>query len=60
MLKKDSKAWKLASKRAKRKAVMSYPVELFENGDVLLCSKIRGNTWRATFSELELLEQNRK
>jgi len=56
MLKKDSKAWKIASKRARRKYAMAYPLDLLDNGDVLMCSRIRGNTWTASLQELELLE----
>lgn len=57
MLKKDSPAWQLAMKRARRKGVHSIPVALLADGRVRMQSNIRGNTWVYSYNELLMLEK---
>ena len=57
VLKKDSKAWALALKIAKRKYINREPVELLEGERVRWESIIRGNTWVSTLDELLDLER---
>lgn len=56
MLKKNSPAWQLAKKRARRKHVLSEPIELLSDGSVRMFSLVRGNTWLYTYEELLALE----
>ncbi len=57
VLKKDSKAWALALKIARRKHISREPVELLEGERVRWASIIRGNTWVNTLEELVDLER---
>ena len=57
VLKKDSKAWGLALKIAKRKYMNREPVELLDGERVRWASIIRGNTWVNTLDELIDLER---
>ena len=57
VLKKDSKAWALALKIAKRKYMNREPVELLDGERVRWVSIIRGNTWVNTLEELVDLER---
>ena len=57
VLKKDSRAWALALKIAKRKYMNREPVELLEGERVRWVSIIRGNTWVSTLDELIDLER---
>ena len=53
MLKKDSEAWKLAARIAKRKGSNRVPIKLSADGQsVEFMSLIRGNKWTRTLSEL--------
>lgn len=52
VLKKDSMAWALALKIARRKHMNREPVELLEGERVRWASIIRGNTWITTLDEL--------
>lgn len=52
-MKKNSEAWQLAKKLARRKHCHSVPIELLANGNVVIQSTIRGNTWIVTLDELE-------
>lgn len=56
MLKKNSAAWQLAKKRARRKHALSTPVELLADGRVRMFGLLRGNTWLYTYEELLALE----
>ena len=53
MLKKNSEAWQLAKKLARRKHCHSVPIELLSNGNVVMQGNIRGNTWIITLDELK-------
>ena len=57
VLKKDSKAWALALKIAKRKYMNREPVELLDDERVRWASIIRGNTWVNTLDEMIDLER---
>ena len=57
LLKKDSKAWQIALKIAKRKHINREPLELLEGERVKWVSIIRGNTWVDTLDELIDLER---
>lgn len=57
VLKKDSKAWALALKIAKRKYINMEPEELLDGERVRWVSIIRGNTWVNTLDELIDLER---
>ena len=57
VLKKDSKAWALALKIAKRKYMNREPVELLDGERVRWASIIRGNTWVNTLDEMIDLER---
>lgn len=57
VLKKDSKAWALALKIAKRKYINMEPEELLEGERVRWASIIRGNAWVNTLDELIDLER---
>lgn len=55
MLKKESEAWKLAKRMARRKSCHWVPVELSPCGTVVMVqSIIRGNYWRKTLQDLRL------
>lgn len=53
MLKKNSEAWQLAKKLTRRKYCHHIPIELLSNGNVIMQSTIRGNTWFVTLDELK-------
>lgn len=53
MLKKNSEAWQLAKKLTMRKYCNHIPIELLANGDVVMQSTVRGNTWIVTLDELK-------
>ena len=57
VLKKDSKAWALALKIAKRKYMNREPMELLDGERVRWASIIRGNTWVNTLDEMIDLER---
>ena len=57
VLKKDSEAWALALKIARRKHMNREPVELLDGERVRWASIIRGNTWVNTLDELIDLER---
>lgn len=52
-LKKNSEAWKLAKKLTSRKYCNHIPIKLLPNGDIVMQSTIRGNTWIITLDELK-------
>lgn len=56
-LKKDSMAWALALKIARRKYVNCEPVELLDGERVRWTSIIRSNTWVTTLDELIDMER---
>lgn len=56
MKKKDSEAWKLAKRRARRKGVNTIPIELSPCGaKVKFRSLIRGNEWWLDLPEIKAL-----
>lgn len=58
--KKDSEAWRIAKKIARRKHSHKIPIALSDDGQrVQFMSLIRGNTWWYTLRELHLLEKRR-
>lgn len=52
-MKKNSEAWQLAKKLTRRKYCNHFPIELLSNGNVVMKSSIRGNTWIVTLNELK-------
>ena len=55
MLKRDSTAWALAKKYARRKYTLSRPLELCIDGSVLMFGLLYGNEYKLTENDLRLL-----
>ena len=59
VLKKDSEAWRLAKKYARRKYTNSAPVDLSPCGEkVTMFGLVYGNTWQYTKEDLRTLLGN--
>lgn len=55
MLKKDSAAWKLAKKYARRKHTLSRPLTLCDDGCILMYGLLYGNEYKLSENDLRLL-----